>query len=116
MALPDLIKSLIAGPITKVFGPFRAEVLVASMIDQGETGPVHDTPVPRLALVDLTSEQVMSQDGTVSVSKAKFTFFEAFGIKEGDEITLNGKVSRVVKVGGLLDPDGEPYIPEAWTG
>ncbi len=116
MSLPDVVKALIAGPITTVLGPFRAEVLVAPMVDQGETGPIHDTPVPRLALVELLSEEVMSQDGTVSVSKAKFTFFDEFGIKEGDEITLNGKVSRVVKIGGTLDPDGKPYVPEAWTG
>jgi hypothetical protein len=116
MGLPDLVRSMISGPVTSIAGPFRTTILHIPQTGRGTYGPTYGDPVPRLALVEQVSETVTSADGTDKVSTSKFTFFEPVPIKEGDRITLNGVTTNVVKVGGLLDETGKPYVPEAWTG
>lgn len=116
MALTDAIRGLIAGPVVSIAGPFRADISITPQTGRTASGPTYGTPYPSKAMVENVSEQVASLDGTVKVSSAKFTFFEQIDIKEGDRITLNGVTTAVVKVGGLLDETGKPYLPEAWTG
>jgi hypothetical protein len=117
MALSDLIKSLIAGPVTSIAGPLRTPIIHTSLTGTGTYGPIYsDTPVNRTALVEYMSKVVTDSQGNTHVSTAKFTFFEQFVIQEGDLIELNGVTSTIVAVSGLLDPDGLPYLPEAFTG
>lgn len=116
MGLVDIINKAIAGPITKIAGPLRAELLHTPITGSSVSGPTYGSPVPRKALIEYGSEQVASLDGTVHVSNAHFTFFEKFTLTEGDILTLNGRDMTVVKVAGLLDPNGVPYLPEAYTG
>lgn len=117
MGLPDLVKSLIAGPVTGITGGFRAQVGHTKMTGRGTYGPTYEaSPTNRLALVEMTSENVAGQDGVTKLSTSKYTFYEQIDIKEGDRLTVNGVTTTVIKVGGLLDPQGKPYLPEAWTG
>lgn len=117
MGLPDLVRGLIAGPVTSIAGGFRASVGLNKMIGRDAYGPKYDpTTIPLEALVELDSEQVAAQDGTQKVSSAHFTFYGPVNIAEGDHLTVNGIVMTIVKVGGLLDETGKPYLPEAWTG
>lgn len=117
MAFTDLIRSLIAGPVVSIAGPLRTTVGHTAMTGRGAYGPTYEaTPTEREAIVENVSELVTSADGTQKISTAKFTFFEQIPIKEGDRLTLNGVTTNVVKVAGLLDETGVPYLPEAWTG
>lgn len=132
MGLPDLVRNLIAGPVVSLAGPFRAEVLITQMIGRNTYGPIYaEEPSLALALVESTTEQVTTADGSGKLSTSKFTFFEQepmtdqrtppspggrTTVHEGDKITLNGLTTTVIKVGGLLDETGKPYIPEVWTG
>jgi hypothetical protein len=116
MSLPDLVRSLIAGPVVSLAGPFRVTISITPMTGRSTYGPTYGTPFSADALVENSSESIASADGTVKVSTAKFTFFEQLEIHEGDRITLNGVTTTVVKVAGLLDETGAPYLPEAWTG
>lgn len=116
MGLPDLVKRVISGPVTSIAGPFRAWTTITPMTGRGTKGPIYGTPFRKKALVEEVSQTVTSQDGTEKISTSHFTYFEQFTLNEGDRITLNGIQTNVIKVGGLLDPDGKPYLPEAWTG
>lgn len=116
MSLPDLVRSLVAGPVTAIAGPFRATITITPQTGRTTFGPIYGSPYPALALVEATSEQISSADGTTKVSASKYTFFEQLEIKEGDRITINGVTTAVIKVGGLLDERGKPYLPVAWTG
>lgn len=116
MGLPDIIRGLIAGPVTSVTGGLRTQVVHTPMTGRGTYGPTYGSPVTRLALVEHVGQVVASADGTEKLSTAKFTFYEQITINEGDRLTVNGVTTTVVKVGGLLDETGKPYLPEAWTG
>jgi hypothetical protein len=116
VGLPDLVKSMIANVVVPVAGPFRAPIQVVPMTGRTAKGPVYGPPEDDVALVENVSETVLDASGTEQVSNAKFTFFTPRPIKEGDRIVLNGVTTAVVKVGGLLDDTGVPYLPEAWTG
>jgi hypothetical protein len=116
MAISDIIKSVIAGPVTNIVGPMRTPVVHRAVIGRTATGPIYGDPVNREALVEEVSETVTSEDGTEKTSSSKFTFFEQFTIKEGDRLILKGVTRNVIKSGGLLDPDGVPYVPIVWTG
>lgn len=115
MGLPDIIRSAVA-TVERIAGPLRATVLHSSVTGRNTYGPTYGTPAPQLALIEQVGETVASADGTERLSTSKFTFFEPLVIHEGDRLTLNGVTTTVIKVGGLLDPDGAPYLPEAWTG
>lgn len=116
MGLPDLVRNLIAGPVTSVAGPFRAPIQVIPLTGRNAKGPTYGAPEDDEAIVENVSQVVVDAGGNEKVSSAKFTFFEQRPIKPGDHIILNGKESLVIKVGGLLDETGAPYLPEAWTG
>lgn len=115
MGLPDIIRSAIA-TVEGIAGPLRATVLLTSVTGRTAYGPTYGDPVEQLALVEQVGETVASADGTEKLSTSKFTFFEPLEIHEGDRLAVNGVTTTVIKVGGLLDPDGVPYMPEAWTG
>jgi hypothetical protein len=117
--MPDfaaLIKKLVGGVATDLTDSLRTEIQHVPQTGSGRYGPEYGEPVLREALIIAKSETVASADGTEKVSSSHFTFFEQFTLKEGDRFILNGVTMNVIKVGGLLDPDGVPYIPEAWTG
>lgn len=116
MSIPDTIRGVIAGPVKNILGPMRATIQVRPRIGRSVSGPVYGDLYTTQALVEQTSEEVTGADGTTHVSTAKFTFFEQLEINEGDRIILNGVETAVIKVGGLLDEKGKPYLPEAWTG
>ena len=118
MAIPDLIRSLIAGPVVGIAGPLRTSVLLYRVVSgHDEYGPAHDTvPIEHEALVEEISENVAGQDGTIKVSSTKFTFFSHVDVAEGDIIELSGVQSTIIKVGGLLDERAQKYITEVWTG
>lgn len=116
MSLPDIIREAIAGPITEVLGPMRMTVTHTPLTGSGTYGPTYGTPVSVLAIVEQEHEVVASADGNEKAAVAKFTFLEQLTIKEGDRLTLNGVVSTVIKVGGVLDETGKPYAPQAWIG
>lgn len=116
MSIPDIIRGAVAGPVTEILGEMRTPITILPQTGRTAKGPVYGTAYAAQALVENTSEQVTSADGTVRVSAAKFTFFEQLEIHEGDRITLNGVTTTVVKVGGLLDETGKSYVPEAWVG
>lgn len=115
MGLPDLIRSAV-GTAERVAGPLRATVQHTAITGRDAYGPTYGAPMPRLFLVEAVGEVVASADGTQKLSASKFTALEPLTIHEGDRLTLNGVTTTVIKVGGLLDPDGVPYMPEAWTG
>jgi hypothetical protein len=115
MGLPDLIRRALA-TAEAVAGPLRATVLHTPLTGRGTYGPTYGTPVDRLFLVEAVGQVVASADGTQHVSSSKFTALDPFPMSEGDRLTLNGVTATVIKVGGLLDPDGQPYAPQAWTG
>jgi hypothetical protein len=114
--LTDLVHSMVAGPITEIAGQFRASIEIAPRTGRDRYGPTYGDFVSAEALVEMTSETVMGSDGTERVSGSKLTFFGPTTIVEGDRVRLNGVVSDVIKIGGLLDPTGVPYVPEAWLG
>lgn len=116
MSLPDLIRSLIAGPVEGIAGQFRATITITPLTGSGMYGPTYGSPFSAEAIVENVSELVASASGTNRVSAAKFTFLERMTIAEGDRITLNGVTTVVIKVAGPLDETGVPYAPEAWTG
>lgn len=116
MGIPDTIRSLIAGPVVAVFGPMRTPIQVVRVTGRDTYGPTYGDPEDDEALVENISESVAGTDGVETVSGAKFTFFKQRAIAEEDQIILNGVTLTVIKVGGLLDETGVPYLPEAWTG
>lgn len=115
MGLPDIIRNAVA-TVERVAGPLRAEVFLTRVTGRNAYGPTYGAPVAQVALVEAVGEVVASADGTQKVSASKFTFFEPIAIHEGDRLTVNAVTTTVIKVGGVLDPDGVPYMPEAWTG
>lgn len=117
MSLMDLARNLIAGPGVSLAGPMRTPIQVIPVTGRTAKGPTYGDPEDDVALVENVSQMVVDATGTSSqLSTAKFTFLEPRAIKEGDRIVLNGVTSTVVKVGGLLDENGVPYVPEVWTG
>jgi len=116
VALSDTIRAAIAGPVVKIAGPLRTAITITPRTGRDIHGPTYGTPRAAKALVENTSMMVTAADGTQKLSTAKFTFFEREVIAEGDRITLNGVTTNVVKIGGLLDETGIPYLPQAWTG
>jgi hypothetical protein len=116
--IPSLIRRLIAGPITSALGGLRVpNVQWTPIVGRDMYGPTYaSAPTKVTALVEEVSENVASMDGTMKLSSLKLTFFGPVDIHEGDLITLKGRTTTVVKVGGLLDPEGDPYLPEVWTG
>jgi hypothetical protein len=117
MSLPDTVRNIIAGPVLAIAGPFRADIVITPIIEGSDMyGPTYGDPFDAQALVENVSEAVTSANGTSRVSAAKFTFLDRLVVNEGDLITLNGVTTAVVKIGGLLDETGVPYVPEAWTG
>jgi hypothetical protein len=119
--MPDF-SGLIRGLVKNVAKPLTESVRVPDilwtpMIGRDQYGPKHATkPTKVSAMVESTSETVATENGTLRLSSMKFTFFDPINIREGDWLTLNDRKMTVIKVGGLLDPDGKPYLPEAWTG
>jgi len=115
MGLPDIIRRAVA-TVEGIAGPLRARVLLPRVTGRNAYGPTYGTPEPQLAMVEQVGQTVASQDGTEKLSTSKFTFFEPVVIHEGDRLTLNGVTTTVIKVEGLLDPDGVPYMAVALTG
>jgi hypothetical protein len=116
MGLPDLVRSLIAGPVQSIAGPFRMTIQHIVLSGTGTYGPTYAAPVNAEAVVTNTPEVVTSQNGTERVASSKLQFLEQYPIKEGDRVTINGVTSTVIKVGSELDENGQPYAPVAWTG
>lgn len=117
MALPDLVRSMIDGPVRSIAGQFEAPVVLNKLTGRNTYGPTYGPNIPTQAVVDLTSETVAANDGTQKVTSGHFMFLDrSIVVAEGDRITLNGVMLTVVKAGGQLDETGKAYVPEAWTG
>lgn len=112
----DLIKTLINDVAKPLTNDLRTPVLWTKQTGRTAYGPIYGLPSKQTALIEAAGETVASADGTEKVSSSKFTFFDPITIAEGDRLTVNGVTATVIKVGGLLDPDGKPYLPQAWTG
>jgi len=113
---PALIRGLIANVAAPLVGPMLTGIEISRVTGTTVSGPTYGPFEPDEALVEATNQVVASANGTEKVSVSKFTFFTQRPIREGDRIRLNGVITSVIKVGGLLDETGKPYLPEAWTG
>lgn len=116
MSLPDLVRELIAGPVQDIAGEFRMTVQHIVLTGSGTYGPTYADAVNVEAVVSNKPEVVTSQNGTERVAASKLQFLEQYPIKEGDRVIVNGVTSTVIKVGAVLDENGQPYAPVAWTG
>lgn len=116
MGLPELVISLLQNVVEPIAGPFRMTIQLSKVTGRNAYGPTYGPEEPIQAVVEAVSQTVTSADGTEKTSADKLTFLGPIDIDEGDRVKINGVQKTIIKVGGPLRPDGQPYAPEAWTG
>ena len=83
-------------------------------------GPLLQTPeqaVTREGIVEDMGEEVMSETGIEALATSKITFLEPVPIQLSDLFILpDGTTGNIIRRGGLLDGDGQPYYREVFVG